>query len=453
MNRFHFVNWMSIVLLTLVLVFVPWSHKAVAEFPEYRVVIDPGHGGVYVEPVDKTGDRYDIMSGKYLDIFREGSAYKGIEEHIIMYQIGIKVKEILDKTETQEGFEQFARIVSKYSETPLKRVIIKTYMSRTDSPKRDELLARKDPNDGYRLFDYPGENGEMAKGRLSYINSKRPHLVLSLHCAQVTSRDRVGMNAVISPSYDFYYKGLEILQKKKNDKSFFYKSPYADWFEENSHRSLYRWFLSDSFMYFSGYYLNNKDQVDHMRFKGYARNMVQWAYADAKGWDTVAKNHPDGTSFASTINGLVLDGRYWDRERSAYEGYRRDGGPEGYGGDNFYSANEILRYALWSVNKSGYSHKDLRIAPPYISAWIVPLYVNAISAYVELGYIKMPSYRHVLTDMQDSVAEGIAVGIYSLFTGLDTGKSSSRYHPKGTKLDLDRYMLENGSTYFDAVVQ
>jgi hypothetical protein len=453
MNRIFAVKMIGILLLTSVLVFVPWSHKAVAEFPEYRVVIDPGHGGVYVEPVDKTGERYDVISGKYLDIFREGSAYKGIEEHIIMYQIGSKVQEILDKTGTQDGFDQFAKIVSKYSETPPKRIIIKSFMSRPDTKKRDELLARKDPNDGYRLFDYPGENGEMQKGRLSYINSKRPHLVLSLHCAQVTSWDRVGMNAVISPSYSFFYKGLEFLQKKRTDKSFFYKSPYADWFEESSRRSLFRWFLSDSFMYFSGYHLNKKDQVDHTRFKGYARNMIQWAYADAKGWDVAARNHPDGTSFAGTLDGLVLDGRYWDRERSAYEEYRRDGGLEGYGGDNYYSANEILRYVLWSVNKSGYSHKDLRVAPPYVSAWIVPLYVNAISAYVELGYIKMPSYRHVLTNMQDSVAEGIAVGIYSLFAGLETGKSSSRYHPKGTKLDLDRYRMENGSTYFDAVVQ
>jgi hypothetical protein len=305
MKRFWIIKVMSILLITMMLIFVPSSHKVVAEFPEYRVVIDPGHGGVYVEPVDKTGERYDILSGKYLEIFREGTTYKGIEEHIIMYQIGVKVKELLDKTETQEGFGQFAKIVSKYSETPPKRIIIKSFISRPDSPKRDEILARKDPNDGYRLFDYPGENGEMAKGRLSYINSLKPHLVLSLHCAQVTSKDRVGMNAVISPSYNFYYKGLEILQKKRTDKSFFYKSPYADWIEENSHRYLYRWFLSDSFMYFSGYYLNSKDQVDHSRFKGYARNMVQLAYADAKGWESVALKHPDGTSFAGDRKSVV----------------------------------------------------------------------------------------------------------------------------------------------------
>lgn len=430
-----------------------FSYAAIPEIPEYRVALDPGHGGISYQPIEKTGDRYDVLSGKYLDTFKEGASYRNVSEHIIMFQIGSKVKALLAKTETEAGFAQFSKIAAKYSSAPLKRVIIKAFLSRPESMNREKQMKLRDPNDKYRLFDYPGENGETVKGRVSYMNSLKPHLVVSLHCASSTSRDRIGMNAVIVPPYSFFEKGLEILKKKRTDTLFFRNGPYADWFEENYRRSLYKWFLNDSFMYFSGYPLDQKNNPDFSKFKGYGRNMITWAYSDPKGWAAVAAKHPAG-AYSDTIAGINPQGAYWDRERSIYETYRRDGGPEGYGGDNFYSANEIIRYALLAVEKKGYHHADLRIAPPYISSWVVPMYVNAVSAYIELGYIKMPSYRHVLVDMQDDVAEGIAVGIYSLFTGIESkGPKDFRFSPKGRKLDFDRYKNKEGKSYFDMVVQ
>jgi N-acetylmuramoyl-L-alanine amidase len=424
-----------------------------SEILEYRVVLDPGHGGISYRPIEKTGDRYDLLSGKYLDTFKEGTAFHNIYENIIMFQIGSKVKAILSKTETDEGFASFSKIVLKYSSNPVKRIKIKSFLSRPESMDRNAQMKLKDPNAGYRLFDYPGENGEIVNGRISYINSLKPNLVVSLHCASSTSRDRIGMNAVIVPPYKFFEKGLSLLQKKRTDTRFFYNSVYADWFEQNPSRSLFRWFLSDGFLYFSGYPLDKNNHPDFMKFRGYGRNMVHWIYSDPKGWAATASKHPSKSAYSNTIEGFIPQGAYWDRERSIYETYRRDGGIEGYGGDNLYSANEIIRFALLAVEKKGYRQADLRVAPPYMSSWVVPMYVNAISAYIELGYIKMPSYRHVLVEMQDDIAEGMAVGIYSLFAGLEIKESAFRFTPKGKKLDLERYKNKEGKSYFDMVVQ
>jgi N-acetylmuramoyl-L-alanine amidase len=421
--------------------------------PEYRVAIDPGHGGVSIKPTEKYGDKFDILSGKYLDTFKEGAAYRKVNEHIIMHQIGTKVKKILELTETDEGFEQFRVIVRKYSDKEIPRVVIRSMMARPESRPREELEKKKDPNENYRLFDYPRADGSIAPGRISAINAFKPQLVLSLHCAEVTSRDRVGMNAVICPSYSFMVKGLEYLQKKRKGAGFFLNSAYADWFEEASSRSLFRWYLSDLSMYFTGYPLDRKNRIDLNKFNGYRYNMVTWRYMDNPGWDKTAIDHPADTHYANDINRFVPEGPYWDRERSKYEEFRREGGPEGYGGDNNFASHEIIRYTLMSIDNAGYQSRDLKIASPYISVWSVPLYVNAVSAYIEFGYIRMPSYSYVLTRMQDQVAEGVAMGIYSLFTGVELKPTSFRFKPKGKSIDLEKYRDSDGNSYFDQVVK
>jgi N-acetylmuramoyl-L-alanine amidase len=432
---------------------IPPATKKHNEFSEYRVVIDPGHGGIYKDPVEKYGDRYDTISRKYKDVFREGTVYRRIEEHVIMYQIGAKVHALLEKTESDAGFEEFAKILERYTSKQPARITIRSFLSRPETQKRDILAGKKDPNAGYRLFDYLDEKGKPEKGRISLINSIKPQLVVSLHCDQNPPNDHVGMYSIICPPYSFMEKGLEVLQKKRKDTSFFEKSPYSNWFEENSRRSLYKWFLNDCWIYFSGYPLISSGKSNTDRFKGYCRNMVQWIYSDNPGWEEEGKKHLNGTRYSATFEGFNPDGPYWERERSVYENYRRDGGLEGYGGDNFYSSMEILRYVLASIDKSGYKNSSLRIASPYVSTWLVPLYVNAISAYVELGYLKLPAYQHVLTKMQDSVAEGIAVGIYSLFAGIELNERVSRYTPRGKKIDLDKYMINSEDSYFEIVTK
>jgi len=437
----------------LAMFLVPVATVIDDEFPVYRVVVDPGHGGINVDPVEKYGDRYDLISKKYLEVFREGSAYGGLEESVLMYDISVKVAALLKKTETDEGWLEFRDMLGKYSSEEPKRIIIKGFLSRKESRSRDELQKRKDPNVDYRLFDFPDQGGRIQPGRISYINSLKPQLVVSLHCAQSAPSDQIGMSAVIAPPYSFMKKGLDVMKGEISGNSFFYNSPYDNWFEEKSHSTLYHWFLSDSSMYFTGYPLTRSNDININRFKGYRQNMVTWAYADAPGWENDALSHPEKSRYAADHKGFIAEGKYWEREKSVFEGYRRDGGMEGYGGDNYYASNEIIRYMLSALAESGYTHNDLRLAQPYLSVWSVPLYVNAVSAYVELGYLKMPSYQKMFREKQDIVAEGIAAGIYSLLAGSDAGKVSFRYKPKGKKLDLEKYKISSSETYFEAVAK
>ncbi|HNX57787.1 MAG TPA: hypothetical protein PKK43_01715 [Spirochaetota bacterium] len=421
---------------------------------EFRVIIDPGHGGINVDPVGKFGDKYDVISGKFLDVFKEGAAFRKVEENIIMFQIAEKVRKILALTETDEGFDEFRKIVEKHSSAEVSRIVIHTKLSRVNSRPREELEKLPDPNVEYRLFDFPSSDGKIMPGRISAMNAFKPHMIVSLHCAESTSRDRIGMNAVICPPYSLMASGFSYLKGERRDRGFFMKSRYADWFEESSRpkRSLFQWFLNDVSVYFTSYHLDKKNKVESDKFLGYRYNMVTWKYGDESGWEKDAADHGRG-QYSSSLSEFVPEGPFWDRERAKYEDYRRANGPEGYGGDNYYASMEIIRYALLSVNRAGYHHRDLRVAPPYISIWSVPLHVNAISAYIELGYIRMPSYRHVLTEMQDQVAEGIAVGIYSVLAGTKAKSLSGTPKPKGKKIDLDKYRLNDKETYFDSVVK
>lgn len=431
------------------------TERPIQDPPMYRVVIDPGHGGINVRPSEKYGDKYDLISGKFLDVFKEGAAYRNVEENIIMFQIGAKVRNLLALTETEEGFCEFRKIVAKHVNGEIPRIIIHTKLSRIDSKPRRDLEKLADPNADYRLFDFPSSDGKILPGRISTINAFKPHLVVSLHCAKSTSRGNIGMNAVICPPYSLFEKGMSYLKGEHRDRNFFLKSGYSNWFEESSRpkRSLFQWFLSDTSVYYLSYHLDRKNRVETGRFTGYRYNMVSWKYADQKEWEDEARKHETGSQYASSLSGFNPVGPFWDRERSKYEEYRRGGGPEGYGGDNAYASMEIIRFALASINRAGYRHRDLRVADPYISIWSVPLFVNAVSAYIELGYIRMPSYRHVLTKMQDPVAEGIAVGVYSLLAGTKTKPMPGKNTPRGKSIDLDKYRIDDNETYFDSVVQ
>lgn len=420
--------------------------------PVYRVVLDPGHGGANVFPVAMFGDRYDRISKSYLEVFREGSQGGGFEESVLMYRIAVKVSALLKLTESDSGWETFRAMVSKYSASEPPRVVIQGFMSRKGTLPRQKLLKLKDPNHDYRLFDFPSGD-ETVAGRISVMNRLMPQLVVSFHCAQSAAHDQLGMSSVICAPYSFMAKGLEVLQHKRSDASFFHSSKYSSWFEERSNRSLYRWFLSDTSMYFLGYPLNGSDRVNAAKFKGYRYNMVSWPYRDPDGWEKTAASHPAGTRYASSPESFLADGPYWDRERSKFEEFRRDGGPEGFGGDNLYGGNEILRYTLTALAESGYQHPALRVAEPFLSVWSVPLYINAISAYVELGYLREPAHQKMFREKLDVVAEGIAVGIYSLLAGTVPKPSSNAFRPKGEKLNLDKYRIDDTKTYFEASAQ
>ena len=444
-------NFLKISVLLIVILFLP-SFVVKYEFPVFRVVLDPGHGGRHLTPKSEHGDRYDLLSNSYIDHFSAGASYRGnIHEHIIVYSIAEKVKALLDHCSPEGDFEKFQEILKKYTGHPPPRVYIKTEMSRGPSITAKEAGSLEDPNAAFRLFDYPDGRGNMLPGRISRINAMKPHMVLSLHAAHSAPEAYRGMTPVLAPSYDFFYKGLEYLRGERESSRFFHRSPYNQWFTLNTSRTHFQWFLSDTSLYFTGFPLGRDLKVQDNNFKGYRYNMVQWLYADDPGWHNTAAGHPDNTRYSKDYNTFKPEGRFWEREQSEHEKRRRTGGPEGFGGDNALASYEIIRYIMYALNIREIRHPNQKPGKPFVCAWSIPIHVNAINPYIELGYFARQNDRYLLTKKQDEIAEGIAVGIYSLFAGIEVKDDSFKYKPRGTKIDFEKYNISKNRSYFDIV--
>lgn len=419
----------------------------------FRVVLDPGHGGIGSTNIELHGDRYDRISKKYLSPFAEGASHNGLWEHELVYEIAIKTKHILDNCAPGSDFSKFRSILLRYTDKEPIRIYIETHISRGPSENREEILKREDPNAEFRLYDYPSKAGTIQQGRISRINSQKPHLVVSLHMTKEYSIDYRGLSPVIAAPHSILYEGLLYLQQKITQKDFFFKSPYAEWFSESAQKNQFHWFLSDVSSYFTGYPLTKDGKIDINNFKGYRYNMVTWTYSDPLGWEDVARTHPKGTQYASSFADFVVTGKFWDREKSIYERYRRENGEEGFGGDNMYASVEIIRYILYSLHLHGEDHPHQKLTKPYISTWSVPLLVNAVAAFIELGSVANNRHRYLFTQKQNEIAEGIAVGIYSLLGGISLKKNSFPYLPKGKRIEFEKYTLPNGKSYFEQSVQ
>jgi len=418
------------------------------EFPEYTVVLDPGHGGLAKRPISIYGDKFDFISKKYLSIFREGAEYKKIKEEKIVYDISKKVFDILKNCGKNGNFNKFKQILKKYSyrNKRISRIVIHSFMSR---PKGlTENAKGKDINAPYRLFDYPDSFGVIHKGRISKINSLHPNLVVSLHLANSAPADYKGMNAVLVPPPSFFKKGLSFLKNTEEKNIFFKKSPYNDWFDEGSGQDDFFWFLNDVSIYYTAYGLDRFYRLKKRDFRGYRYNMVTWNYQDERHWWKDAVEHQKNSQYSKNYYSFKAKGKFWKRENSIYEEYRRSKGLEGFGGDNAYASNELIRYVIMSLEENDSNFSKVQVGKAYFSIWSVPLLVNAISAYIELGYLKRKKDRIMLLKHQDEIAEGLAVGIYSLLTGLNVKKSKNKILPKGKRIDFSKYKDKKNILYF-----
>lgn len=441
-----------IILLTVFMCTIAIGEIEQYDFPTFRVVLDPGHGGVAKRPISMHGDRYDAISEGYLDIFKEGAALGRLRERDIVYSIVKKAERYLRLCAPNGDNNSFYEILKQYTDEEPERINILTLVSRKRNITEDEAETLRDPNGPYRLFDYPGEDGSIRDGRLSKMNAFRPHLIVSLHLAEYGPREYRGMSPVVAAPYSFLEMGLRYLKGDRGVKDEISRGVLEDWFCEGVDRSNFQWFLNDVSLYYTGYSLKkNSNEAD--MFRGYRYNMVDWRYRDFDGWEYIARGHPSNTRYARSVQDFVPDGKFWARERSRYEKYRREGGREGFGGDNAFASYEIIRYILYTLYRGSGRRIRYRAGKSYINVWIIPLQVNAINAYLELGYLRRPLDRHIMTERQDEIARGVAVGVYSLFAGLQLKKDDFSPMPKGKRIDLDRYRMSNDSTYFDAVVE
>jgi N-acetylmuramoyl-L-alanine amidase len=445
------VKKISIISILFLFISIP-LHSKKKPVPVYRVVLNPGHGGVSKEPQSRHGDRYDPLSKEFLDPFKYGAEYRGIKEHKIVYSIARKTLRILRYCEPEGEFWRFKRLARQFTRRKFPRIYLKTFISRKKSISPETASVTEDPNAGYRFFDYPDSRGKIQLGRVSRINALKPHLVVSLHLASQGSRYYRGMNPVITVPYSVLYRGLRYVQDKERSKYFYKKFRYKNWCLSKDLKDDWYCYLDDVSFYFTSFHIKEDLTPEPEDFRGYRYNMVTWAYSDGPGWEKKASRHQKGTRYSADYNDVIPSGRFWERERSVFEKYRREGGYYGYGGDNLYAAYELIKFMQYYLHKKGVRTRDLSPGRPYIGTWIVPLHMNAVSPLFELGYLRRRGDRYILTRKQNEIAAGLAVGIYSLFAGIKVKWSRYRHRPAGRKIDFNRYIMRDGKSYFDVVV-
>lgn len=426
-----------------------------------RVVLDPGHGGRYVEPNAVYGDKYNPFTGLFMEGFRPGASIDGLIENEEVYAIAQKAKEILDLTMTIEGRVKFYEILKKYDPNALLPTEgIEVFLSRNSGYMENYWSTDYDVNRDYRLYDHQDLlDQHHVPGLISRINQLKPVLVVSLHLTGGNPDKRGGMSAVITPGYDTYKTALKYVraateQERKTIRENFLKGSYGNWFISHHGRDHFEWFLCDAWIYFTGYWSKPDGlSADFDMFRGYRQNLISWSYQD-KNWLKTANQHLAYTPYSTQLTYFSPQGKYWERERNQAESWRRENGPEGYGGDNFYAAEEILRF----LRKGLLLHKLYNasnvppIVEPYISTWSLPTYINAISAYLELAYLNNIHDHSRILKQKEVHAEAIAVAIYSLLYGTNMPKDSRQKDlPWGKRLDLAKYQSYHNKNYFSQV--
>lgn len=442
-----------ILFIFVLTVFIPDNNIQDNEFPLFRVILDPGHGGVYLKDRKKHGDKFDLVNSEYLNFFAPGAEYKGIYEHEIVYNIALKAMSLLLYCSKDGDFDQFKKILKKYTDSNIRKIYIQTIISRKKSITQTEVKNSRDPNAEYRLYDFPDPDGDMQKGRISKMNEFKPHLIVSLHLAVSAPPDYLGMNGIIVPPYNVLKEGFLRLQNKDTDRNLDDNNILRSWFKISDRITSKYAFYNDSAHYFTSYGITEDYKTDYNDYKGYKYNMVTWRYKDNFLWNLEAEKQRPYSQYSSDYNSFREAGRFREREKSLYEEYRRGSSFKDFGGDNYHATYELIKYILFSLNESGISRKDKIPGKPFVSTWSVPLLVNAINAYIELGYLNRKWDRDVLLKRQDEIAEGVAVGVYSLLAGIDNVKGNFKSKPSGKSIDLNRYNITPEKSYFDIVTE
>ncbi|TGL48821.1 N-acetylmuramoyl-L-alanine amidase [Leptospira kemamanensis] len=418
--------------------------------PSFRIVIDPGHGGVAKDPKAVHGDKYDSVTQTYLETYKQGTEHGSITERKVVLDLAKEVHKILKLTETDAGwkeFEGYLKLFSKKNE--FTRVKLVSHLTRETS--FDEDVPSDDPNAPYRLYDFPDpKTGIRKKGRLSKINELKPQLVLSLHLNPASKGQKGGMAAVLTPGYKTFSQLKKISEKQKSP-NVFWKGPWSDWLIFQSGWTKLENATADTWIYLHGYWSQkNGKETDLSKFEGYRQNMISWKYADDANWEkNIGKKGP----YAKSHEEFLESGRFWEREMGKKEEWRREGGKEGFGGDNHYVTKELMRFVQYGLpiqlKEKNSSYPELGpIQKPYISTYSLPTYTNALCAFIEIGYVNRSRDMKYLTQNKKETAISLAVGIYSLFVGLDVKKNPNLpYNPKGKKVNWERY-----ETYFEDVL-
>lgn len=432
------------------------------EVPVYRVVIDPGHGGA---PKKEKDDRWDPVTKRYLDNYNYGMKYKNIYEYRVVLPIARKVHHYLQLTE--KDWKKFEELLRNYSsQDTFPRVILKSYMTRTKNWEDTKIpVTSPRVNDPFRLYDFP-VNKVIKPGRISYINSLKPHLVVSIHTNPGGKNHPGGMFAVLAPGFPTFdlLRRIFLGQEKKSE---FEKLPWAPyWLVNEKGWTKLEMAFSDTWVYFHGFRWNKKTNAPWLeKNRGIRHNMVTWAYNDPPAWVEEAIRQREKKlpgPYTLDYKKFKPEGKYWEREKGEPEYWKREKPlPElgiRFGGDNHYASDELLRFIQYGLRmqypgleKEG---KISGIVDPYVSTYALPTLVNAICAYLEIGHLDVKRDRDLLLKYPDDIARALAAGIYSLFAGLEIKKEyRGKFKPRGKNVDFKKYIEHKDGNYFEKVVE
>ena len=461
----------------------PGKHRPHSNRDHFKVLLDPGHGGRGEPRGTVHGDNWDPALGEFLTGYLNGGSRTvnriTYTEAEIVLALGKRVKLWLDKTQDDKKWPEFEALIRGYQDMqkmPVRRVWIDCKMTRDSSYLDHPDAANPNVNKYFRLFDGPDTlpatpTTPTFPGRLSKLNATAADLMIGLHANDSINPGLRGNTALFVPPYQIYESFRQVLigQKPWDD---IHNSPYFTyWSFSKPPGSRKPEMLEDVSRYFLDGGAGSAHSHNASQRVGRA-DRTQWHYRS----QTPVEHHDLKDKF---------DGPYWERERSVFEGYRRAGGPEEIGGDNLFSGQELvrfIRYALWRdflkkpgplpfpaqpVHQGRAAAVDPdapppgqaggtgllttygasfppeaylgRHAPPLCSDWLISLYTNSVAAYLEVAYLSNPADLWLLDNKLDVIAEGIAVGVYSLLSGLKVRELPGLASPRGAPVDWDRY--------------
>jgi hypothetical protein len=409
-------------------------------------VIDPGHGGI---AKGKTfGDKYDPLSKKYLETYKEGTKSGEFRESEIVIPIAKELKRILDSTKSSSN--ELEQIVNKFTKEEYKPIQFETLITRDDTVDFNQAFDT-DPNEKYRLYDdIDPSSGKRRLGRISRINQFKPHLIVSIHLNPASKKESGGMACVLTPNYLVFSK-IRKIANHELPKDIFTSSVYSQWLVSTQGWSPLQNAIGDSWIYFHGYWSNKKGtKADENRFEGIRQNMVTWNYADQNFWDMEIDRDVPGP-YAKSHENFREEGLFWEREKSIYEKYRRGSTWNQLDGDNHTACKELLGFTRLGNKVLQKKSDSIQLKKPYLSAYSLPTFTNAVVAYLEIGYINRKADRERLMQDRNTTASSLSVGIYSLFKGIKLKTKFEHSVPTGNPLDWSKYNLSNGKSYFEEV--
>jgi len=434
--------------------------------PTVRIVLDPGHGGRPERCSDHGGAHWDPYTKRFLNFYRFGASrrWKGRTwtEHELMLMLARKIRKRLDLTRQPSTRPAFAALVRRVtgSDEPVPAVDVETLLTRDNSHLDHPERGKPNVNRFFRLFDSPEsfpyvDGAALYPGRLSKTAVLQPRMVVCLHVNGSATSSMRGFHALYVPGWEHFEQVRRTILAREGFNALTKTPVYRTWFKHDAGRSRLQWMFNDTWTYFTGYGCNpDGGTVQTSTDVGVRYDDLQWAYRS-----------PVRAAERTTSLTGPFDGPFWQRERSTFEQRRRAGGLEGYGGDNLYAGHELIRFmslALWRDLQQGSSDEREgatvrgylgRIHRPTAADWAVPLFSNAVTPFLELGYLSNDGDFRLLREKLDVVADGLAVGIHSLLVGTRSRAPTKDFDrmPRGAPIAWSEYGPPSGPDYFRQV--